>query len=199
MRWQKIARPTKCAEFRILGLDDSVTKDDLVAAVARQGGCSLEAIKVGEIKSTFQGTGVVLVSCPMSSAKKLALEGRLLVGWVSARVELLQARPLRCYRCLENGHVRAQCTAETDRSEECYRCGQTGHKSSVCSATPKCSVCAAANKASAHRLGSKACAPPKSRRNRAKKAATTPATDPAATSCPSSSQAGDEGVQMDAD
>lgn len=193
----KVSRPIKCAEFRLSGLDDSLTKEDIVVAIALRGDCSKEAIKVGEIRQTYQGTGVTLVSCPVAAAKKLGEAGRLLVGWVSARVEMLQPRPLRCYRCLQNGHVRAQCTAETDRSEECYRCGQNGHKSSACSATPKCSICAMANKPSAHKLGSKACAPPKPRRQRAPTAETTPATKPAATtSCPPT-QKGAERVPME--
>lgn len=186
----RVSRPMKSAEFRVSGLDDTVTGSNIIDAVAQRGACLAEAVKVGEIKRTMGGTGVALVRCPIVAAKKIGEEGRLLVGWVSAKVEMLQPRPLRCYKCLEVGHVRAQCTAETDRSEECYRCGQTGHKSSTCSATAKCSVCAAAGKSSAHRLGSKACAPPKTRRGKARKTAA---------SCPSTSQTGDERVQMDAD
>lgn len=189
----KVSRPIKCADFRILGLDDSVTKEDLVSAIAQQGGCPEETVKVGDIKRTYQGTGVVMVSCPVAAAKKLGVEGRLLVGWVSARVELIQPWPLRCYRCHQNGHVIAQCTAEVDRSDECYHCGGLGHKSSGCTAPPNCSLCAAANKPAAHRLGSKVCAAPKARRY---KAASMPDAATSASSCPPS-QAGEARVHME--
>ncbi|XP_059056184.1 uncharacterized protein LOC131850044, partial [Achroia grisella] len=67
----RIARPTKTAEMRVMGLDD----------------------------------------------------GRIRIGWVSAAVELLRQKPLRCFRCLESGHVLARCSHEEDRSGLCYRCG----------------------------------------------------------------------------
>ncbi|KOB76277.1 Gag-like protein [Operophtera brumata] len=54
----RVSRPTKCAGLRILGLDDSVSKEDVVAAIALRGCCSKETIKVGEIKCSYQGTGI---------------------------------------------------------------------------------------------------------------------------------------------
>lgn len=45
--------------------------------------------------------------------------------------------PLRCYKCLERGHVRSNCT-DTDRSDVCYRCGEPGHVARFCRAQLKC-------------------------------------------------------------
>lgn len=179
----KVSRPVKSAELRISGLDDSISTPELAAAVATHGCCPVESVKVGEIRIDNQGSGAVWLRCPVAAAKKLEASGRLLVGWVAARVKLLQPRPMQCYRCLQKGHVHAQCTAEVDRSEECYRCGRPGHKAASCTAEPKCSLCAAANRPAGHRMGSKSCSPPKPK-NGAKVAAAAVAL--AATSCPPS-------------
>ncbi|XP_063623084.1 uncharacterized protein LOC134795183 [Cydia splendana] len=152
----RIARPVKCAEMRISGLDDSVAEEELAAAVAKAGGCALEAVNVGRISRTPTGLGTAWVRCPVAAAKKVA-EGRLLVGWASANVQLLESRPLRCYRCLVPGHVRKGCTSEIDRSDQCYRCGQSGHRARDCTAAPHCTLCAAADKPADHSAGSSTC------------------------------------------
>ncbi|XP_063634877.1 nascent polypeptide-associated complex subunit alpha, muscle-specific form-like [Cydia splendana] len=157
----RVSRPSKTVDIRVTGLDESVTKEEVVAAVAKTGGCTVDMVKAGEVRQGFSGLGTVWVQCPILAAKKVVAGGRLLVGWVSAQVKLLEQRPLRCFRCLANGHVRAQCQAETDRSQSCFQCGKDGHKAAQCTAPPHCVVCAAAGKPSGHRLSSKACTAPK--------------------------------------
>ncbi|KAF9807608.1 hypothetical protein SFRURICE_008821 [Spodoptera frugiperda] len=46
----RVSRPTKCLDLRIMGLDDSVTEHEVVAAVARTGGCPADQIKAGTIR-----------------------------------------------------------------------------------------------------------------------------------------------------
>jgi hypothetical protein len=164
----RVSRPTKCTEMRLSGLDDSVTATEVADAVARIGGCTVQEVKVGDIKSDPRGLGSVWLRCPVTAAKKVAERGRLLVGWVSAQVKVLEARPQRCYRCLETGHVYAKCTSEVDRSNLCYRCSQPGHKAKECSAEPNCCLCAAAGKTAGHRTGSKSCTAPRTKRSRTK-------------------------------
>ncbi|XP_049870366.1 uncharacterized protein LOC126369845 [Pectinophora gossypiella] len=172
----RINRPTKMAEMRITGLDDSVTAEDLVAAVARVGQCASDQIKPGEIRRDKTGLGSVWLRCPVFAAKKVSEGGRLLVGWVAAQVKLLETRPMRCYRCLEPGHVRASCVSEVDRSDLCYRCGQPGHIGQKCSAAPHCTICEAAGKPADHRMGS--CITPSKRKNGRKKAGAGPKVPP---------------------
>ncbi|KAL4702169.1 hypothetical protein ACJJTC_011509 [Scirpophaga incertulas] len=43
--------------------------------------------------------GSVWARCPVAAAKTLS-EGRLLIGWSSTRVTLLEPRPLRCFSSL---------------------------------------------------------------------------------------------------
>lgn len=165
----RVSRPMKTAEVRIAGLDDSVTSEEVVAAVARSGECPPDRVRAGDIRTNATGLGVVWVRCPVASAKKIASSGRLLIGWVAARVKLLQPRALRCFRCLEEGHVRAKCTAEVDRSNLCYRCGQPGHKAAQCSAALNCTLCSAAGKPAGHKVGGGACGVPASKAKKKKK------------------------------
>ncbi|XP_059048825.1 myosin-11-like [Achroia grisella] len=161
----RVTRPEKSAELRISDLDDSATAEDVVAAVVRQGGCAELSVKAGEVRRTPSGVGTIWVRCPVAAAKALTEAGRVKVGWTMARVQSLDPRPMRCYRCLLTGHVGRRCTAGEDCSDKCYRCGQGGHKAARCAEpSPKCWYCAAANRKSDHRVGStKACRLPKAR------------------------------------
>ncbi|XP_022834571.1 uncharacterized protein LOC111362230 [Spodoptera litura] len=153
----RVSRPTKTAELHIRGLDDSVTTEEVVTAIARIGECSPDTVRAGDIRVDASGLGMIWVRCPTMVAKTIADSGRLLVGWVAAKVKLLQPRTRRCFRCLEEGHVQVKCIAEIDRSDWCYRCGQPGHKAALCSAEPNCSLCTAACRPAGHKLGGQAC------------------------------------------
>ncbi|XP_046972459.1 uncharacterized protein LOC124539205 [Vanessa cardui] len=104
--------------------------------------------------------GMVRVTCSVAAAKKLSDAGRLLVGWSSARVYVLEQRPLRCYKCMGLGHTRILCPFSADRGSLCFRCGVSGHKSAECTGKLCCAVCADAGKPSRHVMGSKECNPP---------------------------------------
>ncbi|XP_022831316.1 uncharacterized protein LOC111359856 [Spodoptera litura] len=176
----RVSRPTKCLELRIMGLDDSVTEEEVVAAVARTGECPAEQVKTGTIRPDNSGLRTVVVSCPVSAAKKIKEGRRLLVGWVSAQVKLLEVRPIRCFRCHVGDHVSARCTSEVDRSDCCFRCGQPGHRAGSCSAPLHCHACAAVGKPANHRVGSKACSPPAKSRGKGRPSAVPVSPAPAA-------------------
>ncbi|KAJ8707615.1 hypothetical protein PYW07_011292 [Mythimna separata] len=156
--------------MRIMGLDDSVTEEEVVAAVVGAGGCLTDQVRTGTIRADGTGMRAVTVSCPVTAAKAITREGRrLLVGWVSAQVKLLEPRPLRCYRCHVGHHVGAFCKAEVDRSDRCFQCGLAGHQAAACSAAPHCYACAAANKSADHRAGSRSCDPPDKAKGKVRK------------------------------
>lgn len=161
-----IARPVKTAELRVMDLDESVTPEDVADAIARVGECSALSIKVGEIRMSSSRLGTAWVRCPLDVAHKLGTSKRLRVGWVSARVAALEARPLQCFKCLEKGHVRNKCPNDTkDRSQLCYICGESGHRARECTANnPRCPVCADLGLPADHRVGSKKCSPPKKKK-----------------------------------
>jgi predicted nuclease with TOPRIM domain len=152
-----IQRPTKCVDIRVTGLDDSVVAEEVAAAVAAEGGCAVDAVRAGAVARSPNGSGSLLVSCPVVAAKKLVEAGRLTVGWISARVVLLEAKPLRCFKCLEQGHVAVKCDRGVDRSKDCFRCGQGGHKARECSADVHCVACAKLGKPAAHYIGRRGC------------------------------------------
>ncbi|XP_045540628.1 uncharacterized protein LOC123722553 [Papilio machaon] len=162
----RVSRPTKSVALRVSGLDDSTTSAEVVAAIAAAGECPAEQLRAGVMSTGRDGLGSVVVQCPVAAAKKIVTAGRLLVGWVSAQARVLDARPMRCYRCLAPGHLSGQCQG-VDRSGLCFRCGQPGHKARGCTAAPHCVVCAAAGVPAEHRVGNKACvSPPKGKRSK---------------------------------
>ncbi|XP_013166405.1 PREDICTED: uncharacterized protein LOC106116893 [Papilio xuthus] len=171
----RISRPTKTTEIKISGLDDSSTIDEVLAAVAEAGGCPRESLKSSGVVRDRYGVGHAWVECAVPTAKRVAAAGRLTISWVSANVTLLEPRPMRCYRCLQKGHVRAQCNAEEDRSKLCFRCGVEGHKFKGCSAKPHCTICAAARKPADHKLGGRGCSAPAPKITRGNKTQPQPA------------------------
>ena len=130
----KVARPTKCADMRVRGLDDSATPEDVRSALARAGGCSEDDLKLGPVRRAPSGAGSVWVQGPIAAVNKITAAKRVTVGWVVATVEPLDPRPLRCYRCLQEGHVGQRCTETSMRGDRCYRCGDLSHKASECGA-----------------------------------------------------------------
>ncbi|TLM35173.1 hypothetical protein FEC37_18690, partial [Acinetobacter baumannii] len=66
-----VSRPTITAAVRLSGLDESISREELVAEVARIGECPPDTVKVGEIKMSPGGTGQVLVRCPIAGVKRI--------------------------------------------------------------------------------------------------------------------------------
>jgi hypothetical protein len=91
-------------------------------------GCGSAELQVGEIRTTRYGLGTTWVRCPVAGARKLARDGKVALGWSTARVTAIPKRPLQCFKCLELGHVRVTCTFNVDRGHPCYRCGGSGHR-----------------------------------------------------------------------
>lgn len=153
-----ITRPTASAEIRILGLDDSVSKEEVRYTIADIGGCHIESIKVGEIKWMTNGLGLIWARCPIQAANRMVAKERIRMGWTTLRAEMLEKRPIQCYRCWEYGHVRFSCKSDIDRKKCCYNCGETGHTARVCgSKDSTCVLCREKGYMSNHRLGSKWC------------------------------------------
>ncbi|XP_026318727.1 uncharacterized protein LOC113229378 [Hyposmocoma kahamanoa] len=155
-----VTRPTKTADLRVTGLDESVTPEKIRAVVAAKGQCPPSQVSVGAIRLASNGRGSALVRCPITAAKLVAAAGRLLVGWSSAGVHVMEPFPMRCFKCMGIGHTRALCPSSVDRSGLCFRCGQAGHSASGCTATPRCSVCTAVRRPADHVMGGRSCAPP---------------------------------------
>ncbi|CAH2101922.1 unnamed protein product [Euphydryas editha] len=170
----RVVQPTKLASLRVSGLDDSVTSEAVATAIAKMGKRDAGDVKVGAIAVGPGGLGGTVVRCPIPAAKALAEAGRLLVGWSSARVQILEQRPMRCYKCMGIGHTRPTCPAAVDRRGACFRCGVEGHIASNCNGALRCAVCADAGKPASHIMGGRECRPPKSRVRAVAKSSTAP-------------------------
>lgn len=135
-----------------------------MAVLGDKAGCRSADIKVGEIRGgDTRGQGSLWAKLPLAAAKVASEEGIIQVGWFRARIELLEAQPLRCYKCLEKGHVKEKCPSAVDRSNRCYRCGGAGHVSRECTALPKCPICSDLGRRADHAIGGGQCAPQKCR------------------------------------
>ena len=153
----KVSRPSKTAEIRVSGLDDSATPTEVAKELARACDRASPDFKVGEVNRAPNGLGTCWVRCPVEAAKQLVAASKVVVGWSSCRVALLPARGLQCYRCLEAGHVQQNCTSTIDRSGLCYRCGGIGHAARDCRGKADCPACRALGRPSGHRIGGAGC------------------------------------------
>ncbi|XP_050561233.1 uncharacterized protein LOC126912585 isoform X2 [Spodoptera frugiperda] len=159
----KVARPVKSATLEVVDLDDSVSMNEVVAAIAAAGGCSVEAVHGRTIWTGRRGLGMTRVDCPVTAAKAVLnrTKGRLLIGFSSAVVRALEEQPLRCFKCFGTGHTRYMCPSSAERADTCYRCGKSGHLAASCDATtPHCAVCAASGRPANHFMAGRKCTPP---------------------------------------
>ncbi|XP_033313787.1 uncharacterized protein LOC117212839 [Bombus bifarius] len=101
----RVAALTRTAGLRVIGIDILVKKEEL----QQSGG------EVGEIGASRGGLGSGWIKCPVAGARKLAQTGKVALGWSTARVIAIPKRPVKCYKCLELGHVRATCVFTVDR------------------------------------------------------------------------------------
>lgn len=158
--WVEISRPTKTADLKITGLDETVSQAEMAAAIAAKGGCAPDQVKVGTIRVSVWGQCSALIRCPAAAAKVVANVGKVAIGWNTATIVPLEPPPMRCYRCMALGHTRALCPSQAEHGAKCFRCGADGHQAATCEAPPKCAVCAEAGRPHAHIMGGAKCAPP---------------------------------------
>lgn len=74
-----VARHAK-GEVLLIGLDDSVSREEIIRAVAEVGKCTEDSIRTGPIRPMRSGLGMVWVQCPLATVNRLIEDGRLLVG-----------------------------------------------------------------------------------------------------------------------
>ncbi|KYQ58856.1 hypothetical protein ALC60_02142 [Trachymyrmex zeteki] len=152
-----ISRPEKMADIRVRDLVDSTTKEELISKCAEIGKCDKNNVRVSDIVQSLNGLGSAIVKCTLAAAKLITKSTRIRIGWTSVRVDLLPERPPQCFKCLEVGHVRAQCRSEVDRGSLCYRCEGMGHAAKGCINPVNCVVCLSKGRKADHRMGGPAC------------------------------------------
>nr|CAI5834668.1 unnamed protein product [Callosobruchus analis] len=98
-----------------------------------------QALRVKPLRPLQDGNQAATVIIRRDLANKMVRRGVVKIGWVYCRVwhrNYVQ----RCYRCLEYGHNRNDCSGP-DRSEECLNCGATGYRAKECQNSAYCPKC----------------------------------------------------------
>ncbi|XP_032689018.1 uncharacterized protein LOC116852607 [Odontomachus brunneus] len=152
-----VARPVIKGDLRLIGLDDSITTEEVRCVPAELGGCAPKEIKKGPIRESYNGLGTIWAQGSLSAVARVSAMGKIKIGWTIARVEPLKPRPLQCFKCWKLEHVKNNCKSTEDRSKLCYRCGQAGHNARSSSAKPSCAVCTKNGKEGNHQLGTAQC------------------------------------------
>jgi len=152
-----VSRPVVKTDLRISGFDESVISDEIITSITENGDCLASDVRVGSFRPMRNGLMMTWIQCPLSAATRISRRKKLNLGWSVARVELLRAKPIQCFKCWEFGHVRNGCKSAIDRTGHCFRCGGTDHKSYTCDRDLRCAICADHNYDAAHRIGSSAC------------------------------------------
>ncbi|RVE40273.1 hypothetical protein evm_015077, partial [Chilo suppressalis] len=97
----KVTRPVKTVDIRVVGIDDSVSAIELAEAIGQ----------LRWVKYTPDHGGLV-----RHLSRRLEKAKRISVGWSSASVHILEAGPMRCFRCMGTGHPVQRCPSAKDRS-----------------------------------------------------------------------------------
>lgn len=153
----KVTRPVVKGDLRLSGFDDSVGAAEIAEVIAENGGCSPRDVKIGEIRKLKNNLCTVWLQCPLAAAVKAAGHEKVKIGWTLAKLQLLKARPTRCFKCWKLGHLKNNCESAVDRSFACYRCGMNGHPAKICTSEIRCAICSEAGLPSDHRVGTTAC------------------------------------------
>ncbi|CAF4935743.1 unnamed protein product [Pieris macdunnoughi] len=122
-------------------IDKSSTPAEMSIAIAAKGECEVDLIKASSLVRSQGGNNVVFVQCPVTAAIKIT-EGRLLLGWSSVHIQVIEDGPLRCYKCLGLGHISVKCPSNVNRSTLRFQCGNNGRQAATyTAAVVHCAVC----------------------------------------------------------
>lgn len=80
-----IAKPVVKGELSLIGLDDSVSTDEVRCVLAEAGNCNPEEVKTGSIRMMSNRLGTVWAQCPLRAALKITEERHVKIGWTIAR------------------------------------------------------------------------------------------------------------------
>nr|CAI5823713.1 unnamed protein product [Callosobruchus analis] len=116
----------------ISDLSADVTEKEVLAVLNKAVGraeSDEETIQIKAPRDNKDGKLTATVSATKESAAVLLKKGIVKVSWVNCRIRE-KVDVVRCFRCLEFGHKKAECKVE-DRSEERLKCGKKGHRSKI--------------------------------------------------------------------
>lgn len=138
-------------------LDEVTTKEEIVEAIngiAPNYKLTLDVVR--SLRKGFAGTQVAMLSLPSKLAFDLINLGKIKVGWVVCRLRE-NTTPIRCFKCLEHGHIAKNCLSKVDRSKCCINCGKGGHTAKMCREKPECAICVTNGLDANHPTGGRQC------------------------------------------
>lgn len=147
----RVHRPRQIAEIILVGIDVSITRDEIKTAVAREEGCFIDDVTVGSIKNFPKDIGFVWVKCRLAEANNLEKKKRIRIGWLSIKTNLLSPRRMEGFRCLRLEHTKARYDDKNERGRLCYNCGQERHRVFACTQRSKYVLCTEMGKPSNYR------------------------------------------------
>lgn len=153
----RVGRLCRKAEVKISGLDEDTSVEEVVEARVRYDECDRADVQAGRIRRNRLGEGDIWVKCPWTCANDLIRERRIRIGWVGARVSMIEPASRQCFRCWEYGHIKMQCRNTRDRTGKCYKCGEEGHRAAECEGAPKYMLCKDNERSYNHRMGNREC------------------------------------------
>lgn len=126
----------------IKDIDEVTSKEEIYAEIKSQCKVELQPTDIQSLRKGYGGTQTAKVYASAEIANTLLEIGKIKIGWVVCRIREQKTAPLiKCFRCLEFGHLAKHCKSEHDRSKRCRRCGTEGHLAKECTKDPKCMFC----------------------------------------------------------
>lgn len=131
----------------ICDLDVTTDEEEVKAALADYN------IKVDKVQLRHLRGGRLLANLWITANEALTLSqvGKVRIGWTLCKIRLGEG-PMKCYKCLKNGHKVSECKSSSDYRSTCFNCSQVGHKAAICQLPPHCSLCKAKGKVSDHAI-----------------------------------------------
>lgn len=152
-----VTRPCRRAEFKVSGLDLTISLEEVRDAIAWAGDYSPKSVEVSDIKCLLGGLRIAWVTCPMDLAKNLVFKDDICIGWSIVKLSNFKMKRTQCYRCWHFGHTRVTCKVSMDRAGMCFRCAGSGHLAKNCVHPPCCDVCRDFGFNCAHSIGTLDC------------------------------------------
>lgn len=67
----KVTTPRKTAEIRLHRIEESVTAEEIVAAIAKKEGCEAKDVSTGPILMAHYGLCIVVARCPLEAVGRI--------------------------------------------------------------------------------------------------------------------------------
>ncbi|XP_032682494.1 uncharacterized protein LOC116849463 [Odontomachus brunneus] len=68
----RVTRPIKRANIKLVGIDDSINKEEIACTIAEVGQLKLDDIRIGDLQLMRNGMGIAWVNIPLSAAIKIS-------------------------------------------------------------------------------------------------------------------------------